>query len=237
VTPIAKDNFERIVARTIDLAAVRTSDKVLHVLTTNWRTGKLRVFGNADMTEAVGHQAIYASATFPGLPPHVIDGEPYVDGAYLLDAPTRSAWFAGATVMHLIYMDPDIDQIPLQRFTNFIDILDKLYHIMVARSFVLDINLARYINLGLAALARGEAPSTDEQLRGVVLLAGRATLARPRLPPFRTLTMHRYHPGEDLGGALGLLNFDRDHIQGLIARGYHDALEHDCQKSNCLLPD
>src|SRR5579871_1889431 len=135
VTPIANDNFERIVARTIDLEAVRNSDRVLRVITTNWRTGKLREFGNADMTEALGHRAINASAAFPGVPPTLIDGEPYVDGAYLLEAPTQSAWLAGADVMHLIYMDPDIEKIPLRRLDNFIDILDKVYHIMVADIF------------------------------------------------------------------------------------------------------
>jgi predicted acylesterase/phospholipase RssA len=237
VTPIADENFKRIVARTINLAAVRNSDRVLRVITTNWRTGKLREFGNADLTDAVGHRAIYASAAFPGIPPTLIDGEPYVDGAYLLEAPTQSAWFSGADIMHLIYIDPDIEKIPLRRFDNFIDILDKVYHIMVADMFDRDVVLARDINRGLATLARGEAPSTDEQIRGVLRLVGRAVQVPPQLPPYRTLTMHRYHPSDDLGGALGLINFDRDHIQWLIARGYRDALEHDCQQSNCLLPD
>ena len=237
VTPIADENFRRIVARTINLATVRTSDKVLRVITTNWRTGKLREFGNADLTDAVGHLAIHASAAFPGVPPILIDGEPYVDGAYLLEAPTMSAWLAGADIMHLIYMDPDIDKIPLRRFDNFVDVIDKVYHIMVADIFNRDISLARDLNRGLAALARGESPSTDEQIRGVLRLVGRAVQVPPQLPPYRTLTMHCYHPGDDLGGALGLINFDRDHIQWLIARGYRDALEHNCQRNNCLLPE
>jgi NTE family protein len=237
VTRIARDNFERIVARTIDLAGVRRSDKVLRVMATNWRTGQLWEFGNADMTDAVGHRAVYASATFPGLPPVLIDGEPYIDGSVLLEAPTQAAWFAGADVMHLIYMDPDIDKIPLRRFDNFIDILDKVYHMMLADHFDRDVRLAREINCGLAVLARGAGPSTDEQLRGVVRLAGRLTQAPPRLPPYRILTMHLYHPSDDLGGPLGLLNWDRDHVQGLIARGYRDAVEHDCQRSECVLPE
>jgi hypothetical protein len=41
---------------------------------------------------------------------------------------------------------------------------------------------------------------------------------------------------EDLGGALGLLNFDRGHVIDLIAKGYADAVAHDCLASGCILP-
>ena len=51
--------------------------------------------------------------------------------------------------------------------------------------------------------------------------------------PFRQLSIHLYHPHEDLGGSLGLLNFDRSHVIGLIAKGYADAVAHDCQSSGC----
>jgi predicted acylesterase/phospholipase RssA len=235
-TPIDKGNFERILARAIDLAGVRRSDRALRVTTTNWRTGRPHVFANQDLTDARGHLPLYASAAFPGVPPVVIEGEPFADGAYLLDQPMQPAVAAGAETLHVIYMDPDIKNIPLRRLDNMIDTLDKVYHIMVATIFARDIQLARVINLGLDALERGTGAFTDPQLRALLVLAGRRAQAPPGRAPFRRLTIHRYHPSEDLGGALGVLNFDRAHVQELIERGHQDAVAHDCQKGNCLLP-
>src|SRR5262249_20803864 len=45
----------------------------------------------------------------------------------------------------------------------------------------------------------------------------------------REVTVHRYHPRDDLGGALGFLNFDRERIRHLIERGFADAVTHDCR--------
>jgi len=63
-----------------------------------------------------------------------------------------------------------------------------------------------------------------------ILLGGRTRSLRP-------LSIHRYHPKDDLSGMLGMLNFDRDRIAGLIDRGFTDAVEHDCDQSECLMPD
>jgi NTE family protein len=230
--------FERVIREAIDLAAVRRSGRALRVLTTNWRTGELRAFRNTDMTDAAGHRAVRASAAFPGLKPIVIDGEPYVDGSYLMARPTYPAWEAGAHTMHLVYPDPDVAAVPLRRFDNVIDVLDKLFHITSATIFERDLSLVGDINNGLALLARdpaGMALPTPE-LRGILRLAGRLTQAPDGLPPFRPLTIHRYHPTDDLGGSLGVLNFDREHLAALIDRGYRDAAAHDCQRARCLLP-
>ena len=40
--------------------------------------------------------------------------------------PLRPAWDAGADVMHVIYMDPDIRNIPVREIENTFDTLDKL---------------------------------------------------------------------------------------------------------------
>jgi hypothetical protein len=50
------------------------------------------------------------------------------------------------------------------------------------------------------------------------------------------LTVHRYHPRDDLGGALGLLNFDRDRIRYLIERGFNDATDYDSEAYEIILP-
>jgi NTE family protein len=234
----AVEQVEQILAGAIDLAAVRRSDVVLRIAATNWRTGQLRLFANADLTDARGYRPIRASAAFPGLEPVVIDGEPYVDGAYLMTAPLQPARDAGAETIHAIYMDPDIRQIPLRRLDNIIDVLDKLLHIMTADAFDRDIAIASEINQGMIALDRGTsiAPLDRGAVRGMLFMAGR--LSHPSdHPPFRLMTIHRYSPGEDLGGTAGVLNFDRDHIAELIERGYRDAIRHDCTANRCAVPD
>jgi hypothetical protein len=102
-----------------------------------------------------------------------------------------------------------------------------------------DLQLARDINKGLAALAgRGleGRPATDE-LRGVLRLAGELVQAPAGAAPFRDLTIHRYHPHVDLSGAFGQSNFRRENLTGLIERGCLDAANHDCAASGCVFPD
>jgi hypothetical protein len=52
---------------------------------------------------------------------------------------------------------------------------------------------------------------------------------------YRELTVRRFHPHDDLGGTLGLLNFDRERIRRLIDRGFTDAVYHDCRVCGCVL--
>ena len=50
--------------------------------------------------------------------------------------------------------------------------------------------------------------------------------------------MHRYHPREELSsGPLGMLDFEPEHIEALIDKGFTDARLHDCEKQNCVLPE
>jgi hypothetical protein len=62
-------------------------------------------------------------------------------------------------------------------------------------------------------------------------IAGR--LRRP--PDRREVTIHRYHPAENLGGLLGFLNVQHDRIARLIEQGFIDAVDHDCVWSGCVL--
>ena len=50
----------------------------------------------------------------------------------------------------------------------------------------------------------------------------------------RPIAVHLYHPADDIGGALGMLDFQRERIVALVERGYHDAVQHDCARSQCL---
>ena len=233
---IAIDGFVRTIRRMLDLRGIRESDRTLRIATTNWRTGRLRIFANADMSDRIGYDVLQASVALPGIKPVPIGGESYVDGGYLLSTPLQPAINAGADELHAVFMDPDPANIPIRRFDNVFDVIDKLYQVMRASLFKRSINYARDINEGLDVL--DDAHLNPEQWRGILAVLSRFGPTRgPRqAPPFRQLAIHLYHPREDLGGALGLMNFDRDHIAGLIARGYADALAHDCAASGCVLP-
>jgi len=63
-----------------------------------------------------------------------------------------------------------------------------------------------------------------------------ALTGAPRAREYRTLTIHRYHPDEDLGGTFRWLDFDRDRMLRLIDRGYEDACTHKCIPLRCVIP-
>jgi hypothetical protein len=237
---IAIDGLVRTIRQMIDLKGIRESDRVLGITATNWRTGELRTFANSDLIDRIGHDVIQASVALPGIKPVPIDGEPYVDCGYLLNTPLGPAIDANGDELHVMFMDPDISNISVHRFDNVFDVVDKLYPITRASFFRKNTALTREINHGLDVL--DQARLNQSQWHGVLALLG-ALLGRIRWPkgrrqtPFRQLVLHPYHPREDLDGALGLMNFERDHIAGLIARGYADAVAHDCAASGCVLPD
>jgi predicted acylesterase/phospholipase RssA len=232
------DMFRQILYETIDLERVRQSAKTLLIATTNWRTGMLRMFGNSEMTNEIGYEVVRASSRFPSLAPVYIEGDPYVDGGYVLNTPLSPAIHAGAEELHVIFIDTDIKNIPVRRLENTIDVIDKLYHITSAKMFRLDVERAQHINRGLAILA-GRADGFWESNSNLESVSEAAELlqkqsVRPVVP--RMLTIHLYRPSLDLGGSLGLMNFDSGHIEALIERGYADALAHDCRSSGCVLP-
>jgi predicted acylesterase/phospholipase RssA len=235
---ISVEGFSQLIYDSIDLKSIRASAKALRIATTNWRTGLLRVFGNDEMRDEIGHDVIRASAAFPGIPPIFIEGDPYADGGYVLNSPLSPAIHAGADELHVIFMDPEIKRIPVRRIENTFDVLDKLYHITLATIFKRDIDVARSINRGLTLIGEGaEATVTARaDARALLLTAVLVQKTAATTEPPKLLTIHLYHPGEDLGGILGLMNFDRGHIAELINKGYADAVAHDCQASGCILP-
>ncbi len=50
----------------------------------------------------------------------------------------------------------------------------------------------------------------------------------------RAIEIHLYRPVEDMGGALGMLDFHRARVTALIERGYRDAIGHDCKANGCV---
>jgi predicted acylesterase/phospholipase RssA len=218
--------------RRLDFSAVRHSTRRLRIAATNWQTGELRVFANRDMTNETGPIAIEASSAIPGLLPVVrIGAEPHVDGGVVMNTPLELGIQAGADELHVIYLDPAVRAIPTSALNSTLDSAYRQQVISWATVINEDIETARWVNRTLLALQRlREAPHANAA--EISWLEGELAVKHLRL-----LTIHRYHPRDDLaGGALGLLNFERGHIRRLIERGFDDATHHDCVESGCVLP-
>lgn len=207
----------------VNLDQIRRSPRAMRIAATNWRTGELRVFRNLDLTDAEGINVLLASSAIPGVFPSVeIGNEPYVDGGVVMNTPLRPAIRAGATELHVIYMDPDVRRIPLPRVRNTLNTLYRMLVISFGLTVSRDIRTAAGINLRLR-----DTPTAAHTT---------ALTGQPRAKSYKPLAIHRYHPSEDLGGAFRWLDFERDHIITLIDQGYEDARVHDCEANRCVLP-
>jgi NTE family protein len=216
---------EALVRETVSLARVRAAHVALKVTATRWRSGTLRLFSNADFTDTAGPSILLASGAIPGIfPPVPIDGEPFVDGGVVLNTPLKPAIDAGARTLHVIYLDPDPAAIPLRPVGSTIDTVGRMFAISFAATMKRDLEIASRINDGIHAVkaaSRGESVRALEPLH----MGGRG---------HQPLQIHLYHPRSDWGGALGMLDFQRDRVAALIERGYNDAVNHDCAKAGCL---
>lgn len=241
---ISVEPFQEMLNRTIPSNALRDSDRQLRVVATNWDTGEVKTFENKDIAdEKFGPLMIMASAAIPGLFPPVKIGEDlYVDGGTVMNTPLKCALQAGATTLHVVYLDPDVGNIPIRKLMNSIDTFDRVFTIMLATKINEDIETAAWINQGLRAMELAEkagsaADLSSEDITAFVRVAGQfeARIRQGRV--YKKLTIHRYHPKDDLGGPMGMLDFSEESIVRLIARGYEDAVFHDCDQSKCIFPD
>ncbi len=98
---------------------------------------------------------------------------------------------------------------------------------------------ARDINRAFSVIERGP---TQQHLSPMDLHAFLSSASRIHRRiregnPYRRREIHRFHPRQDLGESLGLMNLDGERIGGLVDRGYQDAAQHDCGVSGCVLPE
>jgi predicted acylesterase/phospholipase RssA len=241
---ISVEPFRELLKRTISSPAIRESNRKLRVVATNWETGEVKTFENDDVAdEEFGPQMIMASAAIPGLfPPVKVGKDLYVDGGTVMNTPLKCAIEAGATTMHIIYLDPDIGNIPVRRLMSSVDTFDRVFTIMLATKINEDIETAAWVNQGLramklAAQAGSAAELTGADIGAFVRVAGQIEARIKEGQPYEPLTIHRYHPKDDLGGPLGMLDFSEASIARLVKRGYEDAVFHDCDQSHCIFPD
>ncbi|HJP91112.1 MAG TPA: patatin-like phospholipase family protein [Pyrinomonadaceae bacterium] len=237
---ITRDPFDRLVREIVKFDAIRRNRKELKVAATNWETGQVEIFSNFDFTDKLGPRIIMASSALPGFfMPETVGAQAYVDGAVLLNTPLKPAIRARADCMHIIYLDPDVSSIPLHYLGNLLSTLYRTQVINWAATVNESIREAEGINDALKILnaAEQEQPVASINAKGVVQTLAKFGKKLERIADYRMLTIHRYHPRDELGGPLSLLNFRRSRIEYLIERGFHDAVGHDCVASKCVLPD
>jgi predicted acylesterase/phospholipase RssA len=234
---ISTDPFTEVIRRNIRLDRIRSSPIRLLIAAANWKTGKLRLFRNEEMTDAEGHNIVCASAAAPGIFDSVdVGGEPYVDGGVVMNTPLKGAIDAGCDTMHIIYINPDLVRIPLPRVRNTINAMFRALLISLATMANRDLEVARQVNVGLAALQRADQLAAPSEVKAMIKqLSGMVRHLRDASAPYRFLTIHRYSPREMIGGLYRWLSFGRDHLLELMQRGYADALSHDCAESGCVI--
>jgi NTE family protein len=202
---VSTDPFRELVKRTVSMEAVRNSTRSIQIAATNWKTGELALFGNANIT----HDAVLASAAIPGIFPAVrINGDPYMDGGVLMNTPLKPAIDLGADVIHAIALDADIQNVPAATLPNTLDTIERLLNISNSGRIETDLKLVQAVNRGIEAGAD---------------------------PGHRKVQVHLYRPRADLGGVFGMLNFNRERMQRMIELGYQEAMTHDCSRSGCVL--
>jgi predicted acylesterase/phospholipase RssA len=207
-TFVTPEPTEGLVRDVVNASHVRQSPCHLRVTATEWQTGTLRVFENKDFTDALGPSIIRASGAIPGIfPPVAIGKEVFVDGGVVLNTPLKPAIDAKADELHVIYLDPAPGAIPLRHVSSMLDAIGRMFVASCAATMRRDLEVAAKVNAEVKA--------------------GRRKSNRP-------ITIHLYHPFEDMGGALGMLDFHRPRVDKLMDHGYADALAHDCAKSGCV---
>ena len=238
---INADPFYSLVRRSIDPQALRDSRKSLHVTATSWYNGEAQEFDfkHTKIDEDMWG-GIEASAAIPGVFPMVKVGDEYfVDGGVVMNTPIKPAVNAGATELHVISLSPDLPELPTSHLNNTLDTFNRVYAAMLATAIAEDIESARWINQGLDVLKRAGAGETvtDPEGQQFMRVAGQLyeqLKAAGKL--YRPLTIHRYFPGKTLGSLLGMLNFDRAAVDGMIKQGYEETCAHSCTDNNCVIP-
>jgi predicted acylesterase/phospholipase RssA/catechol 2,3-dioxygenase-like lactoylglutathione lyase family enzyme len=213
----------------LDFDKLEQSPTALKLATTEWRTGKLRLFTHIPqharrhkhrveeeaLNAANFTDAVMASTAIPGVFPAIeIKDKPYADGGLVMNSPLNPAIESGARTLHLICVNPDVAELPFCGVDNTIETLTR----------------------ALVAAVSGFMSNDLDQVKLVNRIAG--IVRRKHSDDFyESVTVHRYHPKiGNLGGLTGLLDFSPRHIEALIADGETCAANHDCEKAGCIIP-
>jgi predicted acylesterase/phospholipase RssA len=235
---IDDEPLTRLIDQSIDYPALLTSGKEVRVVASNWENGDAKVFGNREV--AATPETLLASMAIPGVFPEVeLGGVPYVDGGLSMNTPLKPALGAGATELHVVYLDPLLEDSDYPETANTFDVMARVFVILTASQMKNDLRRARAINRGLRLLmgrGRGGLRDAGELLEALGEVE-EALEDRREGHPRTLLTIHVYRPGGNLGNGADLLNFSQRQIERLLEQGYADTVGHDCEAAGCVLAD
>lgn len=234
---VSESPLRDLVEETVTRDGLLRSVQRLTIAASNWEVGRLRLFSKREIAE-VGKDAILASAALPGIfPPVTIDGVSYVDGGVLLNTPLLPAIRDGATTIHVIFLDPLVRDIPLKPLPSSADTFFRMFAIIWASNMRKDILLAEGITRILELLERENPESASGEEAQAFLQMGWQVYRRllESGQRYRKITVHVYRPQTALGEGEGVLDFQRDRLQALVAMGYQEAVTHDCRIAGCVL--
>jgi predicted acylesterase/phospholipase RssA len=234
---ISSEPMRQTIANEISCEKIRSSPKELRIIATDWENGTCNIFG-ADKAKICA-EMILASAAIPGIfPPVLVEKSTCVDGGVTMNTPLSPAIEAGADTVHIVSLDASLHPVPATELDSTLEALMRTFSIAISVAIREDMTSALWINRGLEAMERAKTNpdiSTDE-LRDFVRVAAQLEQRARLNKKLRPITIHHYHPTESLGSPLGILDFSRDTMIQLIARGYADAQKHDCIESGCVVP-
>jgi NTE family protein len=234
---IEADALPATLRRVLDLKALQRSERKITVAAANWTTGSIVLFANQDLAGDHGYEAVRASAAIPGIfQPITIGDNVYMDGGLIMNTPLKPAIDAGASTLHVLYVDPLVKNMPSTKLDSTLDIFQRAMAISFAGSTNRDIDTAAQINEGLRLRSGGETKSPSHLSQKTIAGFERRMRAASAPRRLRPLTIHRYNPQHDLGNGMGILDFSRDAIKSLIERGFEDGIRHDCATSGCVIP-
>jgi len=239
---VSTDPWDELIRETIDYAKIRGSSRELLIAATNWAKGEVTIFENRDMSEVRGPEAVRASSSIPGFyPTATVGSQPFIDGGVLLNTPLKPAIKAGATVIHIIYLNPQVENIPITKIESTLDTLYRTQLIAWASAVNRDIEQAHAYNLVQQMMERGrklreskaeeELGVSEKEARQFLKVAHRLEEKIREGKKVKPLTIHCYAPEDMLGGVLGLLDVRRQRIEELVDRGFEDAVNHEVDDS------
>ena len=229
--------FDALLPKIISMEELATSSIDLTVTTTNFETGKNEKFSADEIVNEYGFDVLRASTAIPSVFDGIVIGDDlHVDGSALVNTPLISA-VHGSSELHVVYMDPDIETIPIEALQNTLGVIDRLLVTTFAYVMNQDINSIEGFNKTLDLIYENVDVDVKPTSQADALQKT-ANQIRKKLQAssdWSHTTIHKYHPAEDLGGAVGFLNFDIKQIRNLIDRGYRDTIEHDCERNDCVI--
>lgn len=218
--------YNELIRETIDFDAVGRSPVALSIFATAWETGAPKRFDNASGTLTA--QAVQASASIPGVfPPTIVDGEPFVDGGLSINTPLAPAITAGAEVIHVVFLDPKVRDIPMRLPPSTVTELYRMVAIIFANETRAQIVAIDRVNRALRALEDPPQTASGGNLGALLQTLEQLRERVARTKTYRPLEVHVYRPSPDvIEGLAGFLNFERSYAQKLIDAGYQGAVNH-----------